>query len=270
MAFGDDSLMKLFRKVTEGTNPDIEIHRALTAAQSPHVAALYGWLTHGDYQLGMLQQFLRTASDGWDLAQASVRNLFAEADLHADEVGGDFAGEAARLGVALAEVHADLAARFPVEQRDAAAIGDLAGAMEQRLDAALDVVPDLAAHAAAARDATADFARTRCIVRAGTDEAKGEISRADRGFSVLYVFAVVVSITALAELGDKTMLATITLATREGAVGTWAGSTVGMVAADALAIADVLLAQVQGFILNLQAGSVHADSAQSIAATPAG
>ncbi len=40
----------------------------------------------------------------------------------------------------------------------------------------------------------------------------------------------------LAELGDKTMLATITLATTEGAVGTWAGSTLGMVAADALAI----------------------------------
>jgi putative Ca2+/H+ antiporter (TMEM165/GDT1 family) len=40
----------------------------------------------------------------------------------------------------------------------------------------------------------------------------------------------------LAELGDKTMLATITLATKEGAVGVWAGSTVGMVAADALAI----------------------------------
>jgi Ca2+/H+ antiporter, TMEM165/GDT1 family len=40
----------------------------------------------------------------------------------------------------------------------------------------------------------------------------------------------------LAELGDKTMLATITLATREGWVGTWIGSTVGMVAADALAI----------------------------------
>lgn len=40
----------------------------------------------------------------------------------------------------------------------------------------------------------------------------------------------------LAELGDKTMLATITLATREGVFGTWAGSTIGMVAADALAI----------------------------------
>ncbi len=41
----------------------------------------------------------------------------------------------------------------------------------------------------------------------------------------------------LAELGDKTMLATITLATQEGWFGTWIGSTLGMVAADALAIA---------------------------------
>jgi len=40
----------------------------------------------------------------------------------------------------------------------------------------------------------------------------------------------------LAELGDKTMLATITLATQYGWFGTWVGSTVGMVAADALAI----------------------------------
>jgi putative Ca2+/H+ antiporter (TMEM165/GDT1 family) len=40
----------------------------------------------------------------------------------------------------------------------------------------------------------------------------------------------------LAELGDKTMLATVTLATREGVFGTWLGSTLGMVAADALAI----------------------------------
>lgn len=40
----------------------------------------------------------------------------------------------------------------------------------------------------------------------------------------------------LAELGDKTMLATVTLATTEGWLGTWVGSTLGMVAADALAI----------------------------------
>jgi putative Ca2+/H+ antiporter (TMEM165/GDT1 family) len=41
----------------------------------------------------------------------------------------------------------------------------------------------------------------------------------------------------LAELGDKTMLATITLATTQEPIGTWLGSTAGMVAADALAIA---------------------------------
>ena len=40
----------------------------------------------------------------------------------------------------------------------------------------------------------------------------------------------------LAELGDKTMLATITLATKEGWFGTWVGSTLGMVLADAIAI----------------------------------
>ncbi len=40
----------------------------------------------------------------------------------------------------------------------------------------------------------------------------------------------------LAELGDKTMLATVTLATTEAPLGTWLGSTAGMVAADAIAI----------------------------------
>ncbi len=41
----------------------------------------------------------------------------------------------------------------------------------------------------------------------------------------------------LAELGDKTMLATVTLAATEEPIGTWLGSTAGMVAGDAIAIA---------------------------------
>ena len=51
-----------------------------------------------------------------------------------------------------------------------------------------------------------------------------------------HVVMAVGTVFFLAELGDKTMLATITLATKEGLLGTWLGSTVGMVAADALAI----------------------------------
>ncbi|MEE2058114.1 TMEM165/GDT1 family protein [Rhodococcus artemisiae] len=49
-------------------------------------------------------------------------------------------------------------------------------------------------------------------------------------------FLAVTSAFFLAELGDKTMLATITLATDNDWIGVWVGSTVGMVAADALAI----------------------------------
>jgi maltokinase len=146
VAFGEDSLMKVFRRITPGQNPDVEIHEALTRAGSTHVASLYGYVATEDVQLAMLQQFLRTASDGWDLALASARNLFAEGDLHADEVGGDFAAEAFRLGVAVAEVHEVLAEAFPTERLDAAATSR---SMRDRLTAALDVVPELAAHRAA-------------------------------------------------------------------------------------------------------------------------
>lgn len=49
-------------------------------------------------------------------------------------------------------------------------------------------------------------------------------------------FIAIASAFFLAELGDKTMLATVTLATDNDWVGVWIGSTIGMVAADALAI----------------------------------
>ena len=51
------------------------------------------------------------------------------------------------------------------------------------------------------------------------------------------VFFAVMSSFFLAELGDKTMLATITLSAHSDWLGVWIGSTIGMVAADALAIA---------------------------------
>jgi putative Ca2+/H+ antiporter (TMEM165/GDT1 family) len=64
----------------------------------------------------------------------------------------------------------------------------------------------------------------------GDDEA-ARAARTSR--SVFFTVAVAFF---LAELGDKTMLATVTLATDHGWFGTWLGSTLGMVAADALAI----------------------------------
>jgi len=164
VAFGEDSLMKVFRKVTPGTNPDIRIHEVLTQAGSEHVAPLYGWLEtvapeEGTMQLAMLQKFLRTATDGWDLALASIRALFAEPDQHATDSGGDFAGESARLGEALAEVHRTLAEHFPTQDRGPEATAALAAAMTRRLEEALPVVPQLAEHAEALRATFAKVAQ---------------------------------------------------------------------------------------------------------------
>ena len=64
-----------------------------------------------------------------------------------------------------------------------------------------------------------------------TEEEKTRAERSNRSAIVAVSVAFF-----LAELGDKTMLATITLATQYGWFGTWLGSTIGMVAADALAI----------------------------------
>ncbi|GIG65001.1 TMEM165/GDT1 family protein [Phytomonospora endophytica] len=63
-------------------------------------------------------------------------------------------------------------------------------------------------------------------------DAEREKAEKSRGSAILAVSVAFF----LAELGDKTMLATITLATTHGWFGTWLGSTIGMVAADALAI----------------------------------
>jgi len=63
-------------------------------------------------------------------------------------------------------------------------------------------------------------------------EEEADKARTSKGAAILAVGVAFF----LAELGDKTMLATITLATNHGLFGTWLGSTIGMVVADGLAI----------------------------------
>jgi maltokinase len=147
LVFGDQAILKVFRRLEPGINPDIEVHRALTELGARHVARLLGSVTadidDAPTSLAMLQEFMTTGTDGWELAKTSVRDLMAEADLHADEAGGDFAAEAERLGVATAEVHADLAEAFGTSVLAGEDLAARAAVMHERLDSALAVVPQL-------------------------------------------------------------------------------------------------------------------------------
>ncbi|MEO8813930.1 MAG: TMEM165/GDT1 family protein [Mycobacterium sp.] len=69
--------------------------------------------------------------------------------------------------------------------------------------------------------------------RAGTSTQAGTPQAREPRFVLLAV----VSSVLLAELGDKTMLATVALASDHNWVGVWVGATAGMVLADAVAIA---------------------------------
>ncbi|HVE73963.1 MAG TPA: aminoglycoside phosphotransferase, partial [Mycobacteriales bacterium] len=192
LVFGAGYIVKLFRRLQAGTNPDLEVTSALADAGCPHVAPPFAWM-EGDLDgtpttLAMLQCFLRGASDGWAMATASVRDLFAEGDLHADEVGGDFAAEAARLGAATAEVHRLMAQLLPTGDADAQESAATARQLHQRLDAALEIVPELAPHADALR-ATYDVIGERTtkvpVQRIHGDYHLGQVLRRQEGWVLL-------------------------------------------------------------------------------------
>ena len=117
--FGTAAMFKAFRRVSAGINPDIELNRVLGRAGNPNVALLMGsYDTTWDGQpcpLGMMAAFAPNSTEGWDMATASARDLYAHGD-------SDFSGDSRLLGTAVASVHAVLAdqlgsstAQFPVQ-----------------------------------------------------------------------------------------------------------------------------------------------------------
>ncbi|QMW65224.1 aminoglycoside phosphotransferase [Mumia sp. ZJ1417] len=163
MVIDETALLKVFRKVVAGRNPDVEVHDALAGPGDEAIATLWGAISTTSsgttapvgtsYDLAMLQRFLRTASNGWDSARASVRDLLAEPELAPEDAGGDFAAESERLGETVRLVHALMAQRLATATWDEGGLTALADRLDARLADLLTRMPDL--------DRYADVARAR-------------------------------------------------------------------------------------------------------------
>jgi maltokinase len=193
LVFGEAAIFKAFRRVAPGPNPDLEVATALAELGSTHIAEPYGYVeTRMDGAtavLGILSRYLRAAADGWQLAAASVRDLYAlNGTQNADQAGGDFAGEAERLGVATAQVHLDLAEAFGTSELAPEAIRELAEQMFRRLDMAMAAVPELSGYADMIGDAYSRLAKLTDPVpaqRVHGDYHLGQVMRTQTGWVVL-------------------------------------------------------------------------------------
>lgn len=141
-------ILKLFRALHHGENPDVELQSALAAAGSDavphpvgHVIAEWNDRGRSDGRarghLAFAQEFLRGAEDAWRIALAAAA------------AGVDFGDRAHALGVATAGVHATLAATMPTRETDGADVDSAIAGMHRRLGAAIAEVPALAGHATA-------------------------------------------------------------------------------------------------------------------------
>jgi len=141
---GPPVILKIFRTLAAGENPDITLQGALAASRSPFVPASVGhvagaWQRADDEgreygQLAFAQEYIEGTSDAWrvSLQQAATGTPFVE--------------RARELGRATAEVHAALARALPTSVPDAEEIRDRVRLMRRRAGLATSEVPALAVH----------------------------------------------------------------------------------------------------------------------------
>ncbi|GAB2897002.1 maltokinase N-terminal cap-like domain-containing protein [Streptomyces mayteni] len=143
VVYGEEHILKLFRRVSPGVNPDLELPLALAEAGCARVPAPAAWFEASfpgaaapepdaePLTLGVLVPYLAGSADGWQLALASLTQRT------------DFSGAARALGRATAEVHTALAAALPTDRLGRPELEEAAAGMTERLTEAAAAVPAL-------------------------------------------------------------------------------------------------------------------------------
>jgi maltokinase len=101
VVFDDATVLKLYRRVEPGENPELELLRFLSTRGFAHIAPLAGWWEMADARtmdatLGILQDFVADGRDGWEMILASL------------QAGDERLADIQALGVAVGELHAAL------------------------------------------------------------------------------------------------------------------------------------------------------------------
>lgn len=105
LVYDDRIILKLYRHLTAGANPDVEVTNALARIGFAHVPKPYATWRRGGYDLAYAQEFLAGGSDGWALAQTSLRDFYRTESDDPVQAGGDFSSESRRLGRVTGELH---------------------------------------------------------------------------------------------------------------------------------------------------------------------
>jgi trehalose synthase-fused probable maltokinase len=132
IVFDDELILKAFRRLEAGINPELEMLRFLTEHGFPNIAPLGGWYHYAggpiSATLGILQQFVRGGIDGWELALA--------------EIGGApdaFFARSHRLGAVTGTMHTTLASdqtdpAFAPETPSVEALGLLTATVDEEIE----------------------------------------------------------------------------------------------------------------------------------------
>jgi trehalose synthase-fused probable maltokinase len=133
VVFGDHLILKAYRKLDAGINPELELLRFLSERGFPNIAPLHGWVAYSgrvmpSATLGILQSFVHGRSDGWAFALESLRD---EPD--------EFLAHARRLGEVTGAMHAYLASDpddpdFAPEEPSAESLALLTASVEEEIE----------------------------------------------------------------------------------------------------------------------------------------